>query len=435
MKAQVSILRAVRPHYPEPAAVLGQILLFLAMLLVIVALIPAPASAGEEVMQDGILHIVNGSTPSGGIQTMELEELWRIGGEDDEDVLLGIITRALVDQENNIYLLDQQLSEVQVFTPDGEHMKTLGRQGSGPGEVTNPGDFVFMPDGTLGLVQIFPGKIIQLNMDGTPAGEFHPDTGEATAGGFLALVNCRSAGGNLVLSGIQISADPATGTQTRDYFVRSYNSDGSLKAPIFNMERIWNFQNGFVFREAENDFIWWRMDVGQDGRIVLCEPRYDYALSVYSPEGELERIIDREYESWTRSDKIYKRFESIMEGQVAQFPPGTEMEVEKMEMDVADLRVAQDGSIWTLPSRQMYEPEPGFFAVYDVFTPEGHFEKQVRVQCPGDPAADRLIFTGSDFIFQVTGFWDSVLGANGGGSDEDDESEAEPMEVICYRIK
>ena len=30
----------------------------------------------------------------------------------------------------------------------------------------------------------------------------NPDTGDATAGGFLALVNCRSAGGNLVLSGI-----------------------------------------------------------------------------------------------------------------------------------------------------------------------------------------------------------------------------------------
>ena len=68
-----------------------------------------------------------------------------------------------------------------------ELVNTLGRQGSGPGEVNNPGDFVLMPDGTLGMVQIFPGKIVKLNLDGTPAGVFQPAFGEATAGGFLAL--------------------------------------------------------------------------------------------------------------------------------------------------------------------------------------------------------------------------------------------------------
>jgi 6-bladed beta-propeller protein len=393
------------------------------------------ATAGEEVMIDGVLHIVNGSTPTNGIQDMELEEVWRIGGEDDEDVLLGIITRALIDDDDNIYLLDQQLSEVQVFSSDGEYLKTLGREGSGPGEVTRPGDFLFMPDGTLGLVQIFPGKIVQVNMDGTPAGEFNPDTGGATEGGFLALVNCKSSGGNLALSGIQITVDTSTGVQTRNFFLRSYNMDGTMAASIYSLERVWDFGNGFVFRESDNDFIWWRMDVGSDGRIVVCEPRYEYALSVYSPDGVLERVIDREYESWTRSDKIFKRFESIMRTQSAQFPPGTETETDTVEMDVNYVRVAKDGSIWTLPSRQMYEPEAGIFATYDVFTPEGDFDRQVRVICPGSSADDNLIFTGSDFVFQVTGFWESVLGANGGGGDEEEGTEPEPMEVICYRIK
>ncbi|MFN2370323.1 MAG: hypothetical protein ABR506_04115 [Candidatus Krumholzibacteriia bacterium] len=60
------------------------------------------------------------------MRSIALQEQWRIGG-DDEDVLLGIVTRVLVDDANNIYLLDQQLSEVQVFTPGGEHLKTLGR--------------------------------------------------------------------------------------------------------------------------------------------------------------------------------------------------------------------------------------------------------------------------------------------------------------------
>ncbi len=410
---------------------------FLRTLTTILALLAAavPAAAGAapaETIVDGVPHIMNGAAPAGGLRTVNLEEQWRIGGDNDQDVLLGVITRVLVDQANNIYLLDQQLSEVQVFSPAGEHLKTLGRQGDGPGEVNAPGDVVFMPDGTLGLVQIFPGKIVKLTMDGDPAGEFNPDTGGATAGGFLALVNCRSAGGNLVLSGVQIRPNEAGNGQFRQYFVRSYAADGAEQAEYLGREVEWVFGPGFKFREIDNDFIWWRMDVAPDGRLVVCEPRYDYALSVYAPDGTLERVIEREYESWQRNETVYKRFEAIMEAQSANFPFEVEREVEKMEQDVNDLRVAADGSIWVLPSRQMFEPEPGSFATYDVFAPDGTFREQVKVICPGNPAVDRLIFAGDGLAFQVTGFWDAVLSASAaeGGDDE-----AEPMSVICYKVR
>ena len=404
------------------------------MLLMIALLVTAaPLALAQESEAGDVPRISNGAVPVNGVQTLEMEELWRIGGEDDEDVLLGIITRALVDDENNIYLLDQQLSEAKVFDADGELINTLGRQGSGPGEVNNPGDFVIMPDGTLGLVQIFPGKIVKLEMDGTPAGDFNPNTGEATAGGFLALVNVRSAGGNLVLSGIQSSMDQTAGTQTRTYFVRGYDMEGEPVTEFMNKSVVWDFTN-FKFREIDNDFIWWRMDVGSNGKLVVCPERYEYSLQVFSADGTLERVIDREYESWTRTEEIKARYDAIMDAQLAQFPPGTEKEVEDMEQDVSDLRIAADGSIWVLPSRQMFEPEPGAFATYDVFTPDGIFDRQVRIVCEGNPMVDRLIFAGEDRIFQVTGFWDAVLSANAAGGEDDDE-EAMPMEVICYKVK
>ncbi len=410
--------------------------IWLAVLLLTCMLLPGAAwAAAPEVTQDGVLHIKNGDTPNKGAQDMELEELWRIGGEDDEDVLLGIISRVLIDGEGNIYLLDGQLSQVQVFSPDGEFIKTLGRQGNGPGEITNPGDMVFMPDGTLGLVQIFPGKIVTLDMDGTPAGDFNPKMGDATEGGFLALVNCRSAGGNLVLGGIQISMDQTTMTQTRNYFLRSYNPAGDKVASYIEKPVTWTFNNDFKFREIDSDFIWWRMDVGPNGKVVACEPRYEYALSVFNPDGTLDRIIDRKYEPWTRTDKVRDRYLSIMKAQAAQFPPGTPVETEDKEQDISDLRVAADGTIWVLPSRQMFEPEPGYFAVYDLFTPTGQFDHQVRVKCPGDPSVDRLMFAGGDRVFLVTGFWDAVLNANAAPADGEDDTEAKPMEVICYKIK
>ena len=93
-------------------------ILILAMALMMGSTLPAVA--GEEVMTDGVLHIVNGAEPSGGRQIMHLEEVWQAGGEDDEETVFGIINKVLIDDDNNIYLLDAQLSEINVFSADGE---------------------------------------------------------------------------------------------------------------------------------------------------------------------------------------------------------------------------------------------------------------------------------------------------------------------------
>lgn len=55
-------------------------------------------------------RVENPAEPAQGTHRVELEELWRIGGADDEDNIFGVVNRALVDDENNIYLLDAQLS-------------------------------------------------------------------------------------------------------------------------------------------------------------------------------------------------------------------------------------------------------------------------------------------------------------------------------------
>jgi len=85
-----------------------------------------PSLGGDEVMKDGVLHVVNGAEPENGRQTLQLEELWRVGGEDDEETVFGIINKVLIDDENNIYLLDAQLAQISVFSSEGELTNTLG---------------------------------------------------------------------------------------------------------------------------------------------------------------------------------------------------------------------------------------------------------------------------------------------------------------------
>ena len=56
---------------------------------------------------------------------MELEELWRIGGEKDEH-LFGLMIDARSDEKGNVFLLDHQLSRVTMVSPQGQYLRELG---------------------------------------------------------------------------------------------------------------------------------------------------------------------------------------------------------------------------------------------------------------------------------------------------------------------
>ena len=90
-----------------------------------------PGNAGEEVDVDGVIHVRNSAKPEQGVETIQLKELWRAGGDDDE-VFFGTIAQVLSDPDGNTYLMDSQLSEIQVYSPDGEFLRTLGHEGDGP---------------------------------------------------------------------------------------------------------------------------------------------------------------------------------------------------------------------------------------------------------------------------------------------------------------
>ena len=161
----------------------------------------APIAFGAEAP-----HRENSDAPRDGVVTYRLDEQWRVGGLDDEENLFGVITQVLTDDDGNVYLLDQQLSEVAVLSPEGERIATLSREGDGPGESRRPNDMFFLPDGNIGMIQIFPGKIVQIDREGNPAGNFPFQSGDPTAGaGFSVLVRGKSLGGNIVLVGIEQS--------------------------------------------------------------------------------------------------------------------------------------------------------------------------------------------------------------------------------------
>jgi hypothetical protein len=390
-------------------------------------------AAGAKIqMIDGVPHVLNGPEPLEGRQDLHLKELWRIGA-DDEDVLLGAIGGALSDDEGNVYLPDTQLSEVTVISPAGEVLRTLGGQGDGPGEVRRLGGIFFMPDGQLALIQGFPGRVVTVNLDGTPGRGFHFQDQEGSDANFGVLVAGLARGGSFILTGLSMRVDGPVNTQS--YYMSLCDASGVEKHRFFSKEHPINYAE-HIGDEMGLDFVWARWDLGPDGRLYAAPHRDRYQIQILDPDGTLVRVIEREYESYSRTGDEKELVRRYVEAIHRNHPvPPIECRVEDTEPDIAGLRAAPNGELWVTTSRGTRNLPEGIGLLIDVFEPEGRFVRQVAVHGEFDPDRDLLRFLGEDRFLVVIGAGEGYLNSMGVGSGEDGEAEEiPPIEVICYEI-
>ena len=103
-------------------------------------------------------------TPDEGWQIVE--EM-RYGSDTGEDaILLGTIRSFDVDAEGRVYALDRQSQEIYVFAPDGALVRTIGREGAGPGEYENAAAVDISQTGEIWVMEMQKGQLTILNPDG-----------------------------------------------------------------------------------------------------------------------------------------------------------------------------------------------------------------------------------------------------------------------------
>jgi hypothetical protein len=406
------------------------LLAWLALLL----LIASVSSAGEVTLVDGIPHILNPSRPPQGVQSVELEELWRVGGEDD-DVFFGFIGKVCCDEHGNVYILDSQVCRVYMYAPDGRLLRTLFREGDGPGEVRRPRNMALLGDGTVGVIQEFPGRMVRVDRENNPQPEINLMSG--AGGGAVALDGCFAGGPTLVFSGVRIQ-QAVQGVQQRETFLSIYSIAGEELNRLASRPGVRDF-NDFVFsEESEMPGFYWANAVGQDGRVYTAPRRDEYAVEVYSPQGDLERVITREYEHLKRSRDARQRFHDLLDSIFSAVPFEYRIELEDDEYDILAMqrgvRIRDDGSLWILPGRGAYEQPDGVMLTFDVFDAGGHFQRQVAIHGDHDGVWDGFFFAGEDRAVVVTRQIEAIGAQYGDGSVALSEEEGSAMEVICYRL-
>jgi len=128
--------------------------------------------------------VVHSEAPARPPRTVTLQELWRVGGEDDPHVF-GTLIEARSDAAGDVDLLDQQLSRVSVLALDGRWLEELHVRC--PGDPAHDG-LIFLDDDRVLLVK---GLVLaRLTASGT-GGVVTDETGGAWA---IEVVCCRIAG-------------------------------------------------------------------------------------------------------------------------------------------------------------------------------------------------------------------------------------------------
>jgi len=377
----------------------------------------------------------NPATPGGELETLALRELWRVGGLDGE-LFFGVVGSVVADDAGNLYLLDTQLSEVQVLTSDGEYLRTIAREGEGPGEVRQPSDFYLAPDGRIGLLQGFPGKVVYVEQDGTPAGGFSIVQPGGQQGSMSVLVQGNARGGEIYLAGIRMRFGGSSISQ-QTYFVSRYSPEGEELATLATRDTEIDYAN-FILTEAGLDFVWnGRWDIDPEGRVYCAPERNAYRIEVRAPDGTLERVITREFETRGRTAEEKEVARRLVEVVGNQYPaPPREIGIEEDEPDIMGMYCRPDGELWVRTSRSDHPRHAGEFLRFDVFDAEGRFTHQLALAGPGDARQDAHHFIGGDRLVMVTGALDAYSTMHGASSEgAAGEAEVEPMQVICYQLE
>lgn len=398
--------------------------------IVLVVLLAFPALAdwsGREEMRDGVLHVLNPADPATPAVTETASELWRAGGDDEGDVLFGVISAVAVDDDGNVYLLDSQINVVHMFSPQGEFLGEIGREGEGPGEFRRPEGMFVTGDGNIAILQGMPGKIIRLTPQGDPLDNIRlPGQDD---GGMMMLSGGIRAGDDLVLSTRDF--EPGDGELSVTNRLVRVNSAGKLTA-TYSASTLKRSMANFNYDERRDAQV--LFTATGDGDLFVFDGWDAYAIKAYDTSGNLTRVIERDFEPRRRSKAEKEDNKPRAFIQNDQGTQEIEAIVSETDRSVRGLYARDDGTLWVVSSRGASDQPEGTMAAFDVFDSRGRFVRQIALTGDADFTEDGFHFDGDRLII-VKGFRGArramFAGLTGG---DDEEEELEPLSVVCYDL-
>lgn len=241
-------------------------------------------------------------------EAWQVEEALRIGtAEGEAEYQFGQLVSVDEDAEGRLYVLDQQAQEVRVFDAAGAYLRTLGRPGQGPGELSRGvaavlvgiGDTIFVPDLLLQRMTMY-------TVDAGEAGTFPIPLDQGLS------LRWEMTPRNTFLQQVRtitLPNQPDTVPETNMILERT--TDGTLQDTVLALLVGQTFQfneGGPQIRLFEPEPIWALLP---EGRIATAV-NSTYRIKVYRLDGSLERVITRPFEREPVSEADREAFRRLL---------------------------------------------------------------------------------------------------------------------------
>ncbi len=382
--------------------------------------------AHTAVIASVIVGALIGATTTVAQPPLRLERSWSLG-DDEEDVLFGVIIDVARGKDGKTYVLDQQLGVVYVVSDSGVVLQTLGGIGEGPGEFSNPRRLAVLKDGGIVVLQPSPPRMSVFDGSGVYRGELEVHGRNSASTVVLGLA---SVDGGVLLHEMATDQSGA-GTIQRQTITVYPNVNGESVHEICRAERSFGPAR-VVVRERETVPFEW---VANGERICISKG-WNFDVTIFATGGTAVASLTGSVHKRSRSSGQRQAVESYLRR--GGGTTGAELDIEDSDRDVQWLGMTEDGVVWLLSSEGARAGGDGVLGQFDVYEPGGVHLGRIPLAGKGQSSRDRFVVSGG-YLYVLTDFASAFaswrVGRTPGESTKEvDSSDAEQMGVLCYRL-
>jgi len=290
--------------------------------------------------------------PAGHSSRLVLKQDLVIGNQtENEEYMFSDLRSVKIDEEENIYVLDWKEIKIKVFDKNGNHIRTFGTRGQGPGEMVMPVRMEMAPGNRLVIHDLTGAKLIFYSLDGTCLKEI-------PTGKFWSMFGFKCDTKGYIYGDTRIYGEKMTAE------LKKFDSDLKPISTIASFEDrgvpniIQPFPTRFSFNVTRDDNIIW-----------LISSRYE--LTVVNSEGKTIKKILKDYKPVKITDRIKERLIKEEFGNRG-IPTGRTFEVPSHFPPVYYFITDDEGRIFVCTLE--YEDVDGTYCLYyDVFDVEGRY--------------------------------------------------------------
>jgi hypothetical protein len=250
-----------------------------------------------------------------------------IGAEvGDENYMFGSQILMNTDDEGNFYVTDRDRKAVRKYDPDGKFLHSFGRPGQGPGEFQDISEVRFDVEGNVYLNDVGNQRISFLRKDGNYIKGIKTPT-------IFERVIMNSRGFYIAMSADNVELGKS---KKWDYFYGLFDDNFKLIAEFLRLPQEANaqYKNPGSLAQVMADSLskqafapYVSYVLGKNDSIYFGYPK-NYEIKVYSPEGNLKKIIQRDFKPVEISEKHKEHFvENLSEQFLAKIPAQEEKKV------------------------------------------------------------------------------------------------------------